>query len=193
MMNQKEISDFFDKAAPEWDAHQKRDTDKIRTILYLAGVRKGCDVLDVACGTGVLIPDYISMEAGSVTAIDISSQMISIARSKYPEISFLNGDAETYEYDRLFDAIVIYDASPHFPDIERLIKRLSSFLRPGGKLTIAHSMGRLKLDAHHSGSAKKVSLHAMPADELKEIFSRYLTVTATISDENMYQVTGILQ
>lgn len=191
-MKQQEVVDFFNKLAPEWDKKSIRDTDKIRAILYLAGVRKGSDVLDVACGTGVLIPDYIDMEAGSITAIDIAPEMITIAKSKFKDkAQFICGDAGSYDFDKLFDCIVIYDASPHFADIEQLIAHLKNYLRPGGRLTIAHSMGPLQLDRHHSGAAKHVSHIAYKAEELKGIFSRYLTVTAVVSDDDMYQVTGV--
>lgn len=42
-------------------------------------------VLDVACGTGVLIPDYLERGAAQVTAIDIAPEMVRIAREKFPQ------------------------------------------------------------------------------------------------------------
>ena len=191
-MNKQEVREFFNKCAPEWDSNMIKDTEKIRTILYIAGVRKGSDVLDVACGTGVLFPDYFDIGVGSLTAIDLSDEMIKIARDKFPGADIICDDAENYDYGKLFDCIVIYNASPHFPDIERLISNLSKFLRYGGRLTIAHSMGPLDLNKHHAGTAKKVSHIAYDAKDLEIIFSRYLTVTAVISDDEMYQVTGVM-
>ena len=47
----------------------------IGKILDGAGVAAGKDVLDVACGTGVLFPDYLQRQVGSLTAIDISPEM----------------------------------------------------------------------------------------------------------------------
>ncbi len=189
-MNKLEVKEFFDKRAADWDKNMIRSTDKIRSILYIAGVRKGCDVLDVACGTGVLFPDYKDIGVGTLTAIDISAEMIKIAQKKAKDAVCICADAENYDFNRLFDCIVIYDASPHFVDIEMMISRLSGYLKYGGKLTIAHSMGPLDLDRHHSG-VRHVSHVALSAEELRDIFSKYLKVAAVISDEDMYQVTGI--
>ena len=62
---------------------------------------------------------------------------------------------------------------------------------PGGTLTVAHGMSRAKIDAHNSGAAHKVSMGLMHEDELSAIFQKYLDVTVKISDDRMYQVTGV--
>ena len=56
-MEKKDIIDFFDRLAPQWDADMIRSDAVIEKILDGAKVRPGVSVLDVACGTGVLIPD----------------------------------------------------------------------------------------------------------------------------------------
>ena len=40
------------------------------------GYKKGRDILDVACGTGVLFPYYYEKGVASVTGIDISGEMV---------------------------------------------------------------------------------------------------------------------
>ena len=116
--------------------------------------------------------------------------MVKIAREKFPEVTVLCGDVESAEFDRKFDCIVIYNAFPHFPDPENLIRVLISHLKPGGTLTVAHGMSRAAIDRHHEGKASKVSIGLMHEDALSAIFENYLTVTAKISNETMYQVTG---
>ena len=192
MINRNEVIEFFDHLAPGWDTETVRDDGVIRTILDHAAVREGCDVLDVACGTGVLIPDYLARGAASVTAIDISPRMAEIARQKYPQanVSVLCGDVEATDFGRLFDCVVVYNAFPHFPDPESLIACLAGKLRPGGILTVAHGMSREKIDAHHRGAARHVSNGLMPAEELAAIFEKHLTVTTLLSDDRMYQVAG---
>ena len=191
MIDKADVIEFFDRCAPSWDAGLIRSDRKINIILDNAGVREGSRVLDVACGTGVLIPDYIRRGA-DVTGIDISPEMIKLAERKYAGtgVRFICGDIETADVGQGFDAIVVYNAFPHFPDPERLITHLSGLLTEGGVLTVAHGMSREKIDAHHHGSASKVSMGLMPAEQLAGIFGRHLDVTAVISDEDMYQVAG---
>ena len=189
----KDIIEFFDMCAPEWDAEMIRYDDIINIILDNAKVCEGKDILDVACGTGVLIPDYLQRKVKSVTAIDISPEMIKVAQDKFRQgnVQFLCGDVEEIKLHEHFDCIVVYNAFPHFPNPENLIKVLASDLRDGGVLTVAHGMSRAAIDSHHSGRASKVSVGLMSENELADIFGRYLKVSVKISDDKMYQVTGI--
>lgn len=191
-MKQQDVIEFFDQAAAGWDAQLRRNEPVIARILDNAGVRGGVRVLDVACGTGVLIPDYLQRGAAQVTAIDISPEMARIAREKFPQenVRFVCGDAETAPLGEGFDAIVIYNAFPHFPDPERLVARLAALLAPGGRLTVAHGSSRADIDAHHHGAASRVSNGLMEAEALAAIFARHLRVTEVISTDEMYQVVG---
>ena len=192
MIETKEVIEFFDRLAPGWDADMVRNDAIINTILDNAEVTEGKGVLDVACGTGVLIPDYLKRDVASVTGIDISPKMAEIAKAKFPqpEVTILCGDVETTDFGKQFDCIVVYNAFPHFPDPERLITRLSELLKPDGTLTVAHGMSREKIDAHHHGAASHVSNGLMSAEDLAAIFEKHLTVTTVLSDGRMYQVVG---
>ena len=193
MIDKEEVIAFFDRLAPGWDAELVRNEEIIKRILDNAEISEGKTVLDVACGTGVLIPDYLERGVSSVTGIDISSAMAEIARKKHPQenVTILCGDVEVTEFDRQFDCVMVYNAFPHFQNGERLITCLAAKLNPGGTLSIAHGMSREKIDAHHHGSAQHISNGLMPAEELAEIFNnRGLQVTAVISDDSMYQVAG---
>lgn len=189
-MNKEKIESFFDYRASHWDEEMIKNDDVINIILDGAQICSGKNILDVATGTGVLIPYYREREAGSITAIDLSGKMAEICRSKFPDVDVICGDAEIYEFGQKFDCIMIYNAFPHFPNPDTLIKHLSSFLNDGGTLTVAHGMSREKIDRCHEGAVKEISLGLMHEDELEKLFSKYLRVTVKISDDKMYQVTG---
>ena len=129
-MEKKDIITFFDKCAPWWDADMVRNEDLIEMILDNGGIREGIHVLDVACGTGVLFPDYLNRKVASVTGIDISPEMAKIAQSKFPEVKVICGDVETFDFAKKFDAIMVYNAFPHFPDPAHLIKVLAGLVNP---------------------------------------------------------------
>ena len=195
MIDKSEVISFFDRLAPEWDANMVTNDTVINTILDNAGVKKGSNVLDVACGTGVLFSYYMDRNICSLTAVDISPKMIEIAKEKYKDtdIDIICADVETYDFGKQFDSIVVYNAYPHFKDADVLISVLANKLKNGGILTVAHGMSRDKINSHHKGTASKVSNGLMPADELLKVFEKYLTVTTVISNDSMYQVAGCLK
>lgn len=192
-MNKKDIIDFFNMHAVHWDEHMIRNEEVINKILANAQVDEGKEILDVACGTGVLIPDYLARGVKSVTAIDISPEMAKIAQKKFirENVRIICGDVENTAFDHKFDCIMVYNAFPHFGEQEKLIKLLSTLLKEGGTLTIAHGMSREQINQHHSGSAEKVSVGLISENELAEMFQPQLHVIVKISDDKMYQVVGI--
>ena len=190
-MKKTDIAAFFDSCAPWWDSDMIRNEEIITKILDNGGIRPGVHVLDVACGTGVLFPDYLARDVASVTAIDISPEMVKIAASKFPQVKVICGDVENTAFDRQFDCIMVYNAFPHFPDPEHLIEVLAGLLKPGGRLSVAHGMSRAALCDHHAGRAAKVSIDLLHEQELSDIFSDWFDVNVVISDERMYQVSGV--
>ncbi len=189
-MEKNDVIAFFDQCAASWDAEMIRNEEVLKKILDQAGIVPGAEVLDVACGTGVLIPDYFARKAASVTGIDISPEMARRAREKFPQAEIICADVEEYAFGRQFDAVMVYNAFPHFPEPERLIARLAALVRPGGRLSIAHGMSRQKLAEHHKGRAQHVSI-ALPHEyELAALLAPWFDVDVVISDESMYQVAG---
>ena len=193
-MEKKDIIEFFDRCAPTWDADMIKSDTIIGKILDNAEVGSDMDILDVACGTGVMFDYYLRRGVASVTGIDIAPEMAKIAREKYAHedrVQVICGDVEEYVFDRKFDRIVVYNAFPHFPHPKRLIKLLAGLLKEDGRLTVAHGMSREAIDNHHSGAASKVSNGLMSAENLKRIFDAHFEVEVTISNRHMYQVSGV--
>lgn len=193
-MEKQDVIDFFDHCAPSWDAEMVKNDAVIGKILDNAEIGADMDILDVACGTGVLFDYYLERKVSTVTGIDIAPEMARIAAGKYtnePRIQVICGDVEEYKFNRKYDRIVVYNAFPHFPCPERLIGILVSLLRKGGRLTVAHGMSREAIDKHHRGHASKVSNGLMPAESLMRIFDAYLEVEVMISNGQMYQVSGV--
>jgi len=193
-LEKRDIIEFFDRCAPTWDADMIKNDKIIETILDNAEVSENQAILDVACGTGVMFPYYLKRNVASVTGIDISPEMAKIATEKYendPRVQVICGDVEETKFDRQFDAIVVYNAFPHFPDPRRLLKTLAGLLKEGGRLTVAHGASRETIDNHHKGSASKVSNGLMTADSLKKLFDPLVQVEVVISNDRMYQVSGV--
>jgi hypothetical protein len=85
---------------------------------------------------------------------------------------------------------MVYNAFPHFPDPAELIQTLAGLIKPGGRLSVAHGMSRAALMDHHK-RASKVSIDLLEEHELANLFAPYFEVDVRISNDRMYQVSGI--
>lgn len=186
------IAAFFDRLAPEWDARMVIDEAKLNFILDAAGVGKGAVVLDVACGTGVLFPYFLRRDVARVIAVDIAAEMARIAAQKVddPRFEVICGDIQLIPVYRRCDCCVIYNAFPHFEDPPRLVARLARWLKPGGRLTVAHGMGLEALRRHHAGGAAHVSREMLEEDELAAVLAPWFAVDTKIADREKYIVSG---
>ena len=138
-------SSFFDKIAPTWDSNEVLSTPKkVNFILDNMNVQLGQYILDLGTGTGVLLPFLAERigEKGKIMAVDYSSGMLEIARSKYsdlvpaPEFHKLDFEKETIEGE--FDKIILYCVYPHLhTPIETLKWLLTVNLKKDGEIYIA--------------------------------------------------------
>jgi ubiquinone/menaquinone biosynthesis C-methylase UbiE len=114
-------------------------------LLAWASPSPGEQVLDVACGTGL-----VSFEAaravsvsGHVLGIDLSDRMVSVAErrareSKVSNCSFSRMDAESLALpDARFDVVLCALGLMYMPSPERALREMRRVLRPGGRVSLA--------------------------------------------------------
>lgn len=121
----------------------------LSAVAFFAGARPGVRALDIACGTGVTFDYLLAQGVESLTAIDISDEMARIAQAKYAHdsrVTVLTGDFLQLEAPP-FDCALLYNAYPHFLDKPALLAHAAALLKPGGRFTVAHGMGRRPLTA----------------------------------------------
>lgn len=109
-------------------------------VLAAAGVQTGEQLLDVACGTGILARHAVD-QVGSpdqVVGLDLNEGMLEVARRKAPAVTWRQGRAEALPFaDQSFDVVVSQFGLMFFDDRVRALQEMLRVLRPGGKLAIA--------------------------------------------------------
>ncbi|TMI85008.1 MAG: methyltransferase domain-containing protein [Bacteroidetes bacterium] len=105
----------------------------IEPLLNAVGVQPGMKVLDVACGPGYVSHAIHSKQAIPI-GVDFSSSMIQLAREFYPDIKFVEGDAQALNFpDREFDAVVMNFGMLHLSKPELAMAEARRVLRTEGR------------------------------------------------------------
>jgi len=127
----------YDGAAERYVAWSAGDRARERYTGYLLeALPPGARVLDLGCGAGVPTARRLS-ERYEVTGVDISGRQIELARRNAPDARFIRADMAALDFPPgSFDAVVAFYSIVHVPRGEHagLLRRISSWLRPGGLL-----------------------------------------------------------
>lgn len=102
--------------------------DIIRKHAPIAG-----KLLEVACGYGYPVADYLQKAGYEVYGIDVSPELIEKCKQLNPGINCAVGDAEDISYpDNHFDCVYCFQSSWYFPDLNKAIDEMLRVTRPGG-------------------------------------------------------------
>jgi demethylmenaquinone methyltransferase/2-methoxy-6-polyprenyl-1,4-benzoquinol methylase len=137
------VNGLFDAGAPYYDSvsnwgflhsgsHYRRQTLKHH------GLKPGDQLLDVACGTGLVAVAAAKIlgSADTITCLDPSAGMLQEARTKLAA-HFVQGRAEQLPFpDNSFDFLTMGYALRHVTSLEETFREFRRVLKPGGKLLI---------------------------------------------------------
>ena len=127
------VADRYAQARPYF---QPQVMELIRTRLGLSGLLP--TALDVACGTGNSTAALRSV-ATQITGTDISAAMLGQARTRLPELSFVEASAEQLPFeDFTFDLITVSMAFNAFNQAD-FLKEAARVLKSGGWLVLYQS------------------------------------------------------
>ncbi len=168
----RDLARFFDALAPRWDQEHPASerAAAVKRGLDLAEPLWGARVMDVGCGTGVLLPPLLDrIGPGFVIAVDLSPEMVARARARVqdPRARLVVADATTMAFpDRDLDVVLCFDAFPHLVEPGPAVRRLARLLAPGGRLVIWHDLGREGLAAVHGAAGGPVGRDVLPPVEV---------------------------
>ena len=195
-MAQKEIREFFDSLAEGWDKGNQPLGEVTLRLLKQLGIKEGDEVLDLACGRGVITGALHELSKADVLGVDLSPKMIEGAKEDYKGkkgIEFRCLDFLNEDLGRKFDYVVCYNAYPHFLDASEFARRVASVLKEGGRFAILHSFGMEGLNAHHKHTADTVSRMLKNPSEESESFEPYFEILVAESGDDHYAILGRLK
>jgi SAM-dependent methyltransferase len=110
-------------------------------LVEYAGVQDGADVLDVACGTGV-VAITAARRGARVCGLDLSPSLLEDAKRNAAvigtSIDFVEGDVEALSYpDSTFDIVLSQFGHMFAPRPEAAVREMLRVLRPGGRIAFS--------------------------------------------------------
>ena len=152
---------YFARVADEWDrlrALHYAEADIEKAVLAAAGPGPFDLVVDFGTGTGRMLTLFAGM-ARRVEGIDLSHQMLTVARSKLQDAGAANasvrhGDATASPYADSSASLVIIHQVLHFlDDPGRALVEAARVLAPGGRLIVVefapHTLEHLRTEHAH--------------------------------------------
>lgn len=130
----------YDRIASQWDAARQafvgRERDYVAALLE--GLPVPSSVVDVGCGTGRPMAQFVIEAGHRITGIDQSSSLLELARARFPRHRWIRAHIQAYAFDEQYDAAICWDTLFH---IERahhhpILTRLHGCLRRGGRLML---------------------------------------------------------
>lgn len=92
-------------------------------------------ILEVGCGTGRLAQRFCAHHY-TYTGVDMSAEMLNIARKRLPHVLFIESDMRQLEIDDTFDAVLMTGRTISYlisnKDVLDTLKGISKILKPNG-------------------------------------------------------------
>jgi ubiquinone/menaquinone biosynthesis C-methylase UbiE len=193
--------EFFNQRAEQWLATFYKDPKTGRYTRYnrtfnrlfkAIGLTKGDHVLDVGCGSGILVPRILKEIGGNGTLyeLDYAPEMIRENKRLHQDtrIKFLIQDALDLQFDdEFFNVIICFACFPHFEDKKKVMAILSKVLKQKGTLAVAHLNSSHEINNHHRKSREVMHDFLPDKQTMYQLCGdNKLTINQYIDEEGFY-------
>ena len=121
----------------------------------------GCEVLDCGCGPAgvfIILPENIGLDAEDPLLNEYENNLPHFKKAMYPNVKFHALPFEDFTTEKKYDVVFCMNAINHVSDLDLCYDKLSSLLKPNGKLIIT-------IDAHNHPFFKHL-FRLIPGDVL---------------------------
>ena len=147
--------------------------DTYDKFLCLVKTQQGLNIIDLGCGPGNICKYLLTKNPElQITAIDVSSNMIELARRNNPSAQFLTMDIrEISRLKKEYDGIICGFCMPYLSqsDLINLITHCKNLLKKTGILYLSYVEGNYSQSGYQVGSnGTKMYFYYHPLDLLQE-------------------------
>lgn len=146
-MTSAEIAQTYDRLASFWAGSEVDPANGLeahrRALRFLPAVAPAASsseptraALEVGCGSSERLTGLLLAEGLEVTGVDVSAEMLRLARAQHPQVTYHHADATVWALPQAYHLITAWDSIWHVPLVlqEALLRKLCRGLLPGGVL-----------------------------------------------------------
>jgi ubiquinone/menaquinone biosynthesis C-methylase UbiE len=112
---------------------QQRMENRFADLALYLGLGKDATLLELGCGTGTWTV-FLKRLAFRITSVDISEDLLKVAREKAPGVEFLAGDIEHLPFPKDHFHVVCGLSVLHHLDSTKALAEIYRVLKPGGRI-----------------------------------------------------------
>jgi ubiquinone/menaquinone biosynthesis C-methylase UbiE len=130
------VASWYDDVVNDEDSYQGKVI--LPNLLRIVSAKKGEKILDLACGQGIF-SHALSAEGAFVTGIDVSPELISIAKkhsSHNQEFMVMSADNLSKFQDKSFDTVICVLAIQNIERMMDAFREVGRIVKPGGKFVL---------------------------------------------------------
>jgi 2-polyprenyl-3-methyl-5-hydroxy-6-metoxy-1,4-benzoquinol methylase len=130
----------YNAIASSWDAarHSFYGRERDYLNIFLEGLPVPSRILDLGCGTGRPLAEYILSRGHDLTGVDEASKLLEFARWRFPQGNWIESRIQDFDSTHHFAGVVCWDTLFH---VERslhagVLLRIAKVLCAGGRLML---------------------------------------------------------
>ena len=152
----------------------------------ISEIKSNADVLDIGCGTGKPILEYLLNKNFNVIGVDASKEMLTIARNNFPTTEFVLEDMRKLALNKKFDAIIAWHSFFHLPaaDQPKMFEIFESHIKPKGILLF--TSGSERGEAWGINGGENLFHASLNTDEYQQLLKKhnFEVLNHIVNDEN---------
>lgn len=132
-----EITHSYDRLATHWNGNSfNRCNGMDQHLRAIRFSKKSGDAIDIGCGSSGRIIDLFLSSGFTVEGLDISTEMINLARQRHPHVIFHLADIVSWVFPKKYDFISAWDSIWHvvLDEQESVLRKLCAALVSDGVL-----------------------------------------------------------